>query len=71
MATKYWMVHGNGTPNYKHPSLHAAKLEAERLARMIPGQYFTVLEAVATVVKSELTWEAADKLPECPDDLNF
>lgn len=53
----FWMVVGSGVPCYRHATKEAAKAEAERLARCNIGQEFTVLEAIATVVKSDLHWE--------------
>lgn len=53
---KFWMVLGLGTPTFRHESRVSAKAEAERLARMNPGQSFVVLESMATVVKSDLAW---------------
>jgi hypothetical protein len=54
---KFWMVLGEGMPCYRHQSKQAARDEAERLARLNPGEEFTVLEAVETVVKSDVKWE--------------
>lgn len=53
----FWMVLGAGTPTYRHPTIESAKTEAERLARLEPGMPFTVLEAVATVVKDDIHWD--------------
>lgn len=70
MRQKFWMVLGLGTPNYKHWSKDTAKVEAERLAMANPGCEFTVLEAMATVVKSDLQWEQNNKTQaeQDPDD---
>lgn len=57
---KFWMVVGVGSPTVRHPSRQSAKNEAERLAKACPGDEFTVLESVATVVKSDLRWELND-----------
>lgn len=66
------MVVGIGTPTYRHPSKQSARTEAERLARMNPGQEFTVLESLATVVKQELAWELNDMDGSEPsDDIPF
>lgn len=54
---KFWMVLGSGTPTYRHSSAMVAKAEAERLARINPGQSFTVLESLATVCKTDITWQ--------------
>lgn len=56
MTEKFWMVLGSGTPVYKHKSIKSASLEAERLARENPGMEFVVLESLASVVKSDLSW---------------
>jgi hypothetical protein len=52
-------------PNFKHPSLDSARQEAERLARMSPGQEFAILESLAIVVKDDLRWERTES-PEPP-----
>jgi len=57
---KFWMVLGCGTPTMRHPSKQSAKHEAERLARISPGDEFVVLESLATVVKSDIVWELND-----------
>jgi hypothetical protein len=57
---QFWMVLGAGTPNCQHLTLDSAKKEAERLARLNPGQAFTVLQSIATVVKSDVKWEVHD-----------
>lgn len=57
---KFWMVVGQGVPCFRHPSKQSAQREAERLARNNPGQEFTVLESLATVVKDDLRWELND-----------
>lgn len=46
-ATQFWMVKGAGPAPYEHQTFSGAEAEAERLARMHPGQTFTVLEAVS------------------------
>jgi hypothetical protein len=57
---KFWMVLGKGEPVYRHASKADAAKEAERLARLCPGQAFTVLEAVATVVVNNVQWDLND-----------
>ena len=57
---KFWMVLGRGTPCYRHPSKQSAQTEAERLASENPGEEFTVLESLATCVKSDMRWELND-----------
>ena len=54
------MVVGGGTPTFRHPTKQSAQHEAERLARNNPGQEFTVLESLATVVKNDLQWVLND-----------
>lgn len=46
--TKFWMVWNpqGRAPTHKHPSPDQALTEAERLARLNPGQKFYVLEAL-------------------------
>lgn len=48
---KYWMnfVDGERGGTHKHRNLKAAKVEAERLARLNPGKIVTVLESVCFV----------------------
>jgi hypothetical protein len=57
----FWMVLGVGTPTYKHTTLESAKTEAERLARACPGDEFTVLQSIATVKKSDISWDIHDE----------
>ena len=66
---KFWVVLGsdNGSPTVRHPSKKSATSEAERLARNNPGCKFTVLESLATVVKSDLRWEPNDLDGSEPD----
>ena len=49
MDKRFWMVFndsiGGQAPTYKHPTLGAARIEAERLAKLNPGVRFWVLEA--------------------------
>lgn len=69
---KFWMVVGDGTPYHRHPSKQSAKNEAERLARLYTGKEFTVVESLATVVKSDLAWELNDiDGSVCGDDIPF
>ena len=57
---KFWMVLGYSMPVYRHESRKSAITEAERLARQYPGTEFTVLESLASVVKSDITWKSHD-----------
>lgn len=52
------MVLGEGTPCYRHLTRSSACIEAERLARLAPNQEFVVLEAIATVKKSDVQWQS-------------
>lgn len=54
---KFWMVLGSGTPAYRHPSKSTAIQEAERLARLNPGEEFVILESLAVCKKQDLLWE--------------
>ncbi len=56
----YYMVMGNDKPNFKHTTLISAKNEAERLARLHPGQIFIVLQAVGSAVVCDIKWEEFD-----------
>lgn len=65
MGTKFWMVLGRDVPKYRHATVAAAKIEAERLAKTNPGCEFTVLEAVATCSVHSVNWDQlrdADRL---------
>ncbi|MGD9862542.1 MAG: hypothetical protein AB7S99_04950 [Pseudodonghicola sp.] len=44
---QFWMVKGDGPTTYRHDSQASAEAEAQRLARLNPGQIFFVMEAVA------------------------
>ena len=66
---KFWMVLGSGgAPTVKHLTENVARSEAVRLARKYPGEFFTVLESVATVVVDNLKWEehVKDEIDEIP-----
>lgn len=54
---KFWMVLGEGTPTFRHASKQSAITEAERLARFFPRRPFVVLESLATVCKTDVSWE--------------
>lgn len=49
MSRQFWMVWNpcGNQPRVRHDSERAAVTEAERLARLNPGEHFIVLEAVA------------------------
>lgn len=48
-GTRFWLVWNESgyPPRYRHDTEESAVREAERLARVNPGQNFYVLEAVA------------------------
>ena len=47
---KFWMITGDGnSPKVRHASRQLAQNEAERLARLYPGQEFFILETVSLV----------------------
>lgn len=48
-ADPFWLVWNprGRAPTVRHPSLHSATSEAERLARLDEGEEFIVLQAVA------------------------
>lgn len=54
----FWLVwnEAHGAPRVKHNTSDSAKREAERLARLNPGQRFHVLESVATCERNDVTW---------------
>jgi hypothetical protein len=65
MSVKFWMVWGedSGAPTVKHYEEGTARREAERLARAV-GKPFHVLASVASVQRSDVTWEeAAEMMP--------
>ncbi len=64
---KFWVVWNprRSGPTYRHESFHAAKIEAERLARISQGEVFVVLESLE-FCKVELVpvkWEKTDDIP--------
>lgn len=52
----FWMVKGHGPTQCQHDSLASAKTEAERLARLNPGETFTVLQAIGAVKRTDMQW---------------
>ena len=54
MADKFWMVKGRGPATAKHLSEQIAVQEAQRLARMNPGETFVVVEATRAFVKADV-----------------
>ncbi|MET3790679.1 hypothetical protein [Aquamicrobium terrae] len=53
---RFWMVYGagQGAPTARHKSFDSARTEAERLARMVPGVRFFILETVGAVEKVDV-----------------
>lgn len=53
---RFWMVYGagQGAPTARHKSFDSARTEAERLARMVPGIRFFILETVGAVEKVDV-----------------
>lgn len=48
MERSFWLVwnQDGGTPTVRHNSVHSATMEAERLARAMPGRRFIVLQSI-------------------------
>jgi len=69
---KFWMlyVEGGQSPTHKHFDKNAAKIEAERLAR-ISNERVHVLESVASVKKNDLEWEGSPSRSPESDDIPF
>ena len=66
------MVLGRGEPTVRHSSKHDAQREAERLANQHPGYEFIVLEALASVAKSDVRWKSLEDKSTTPDaDIPF
>ena len=55
---KFWMVWGPtfGSPEVRHLTLNAAKVEAARLAVKHPGYGFIILESLGHYKKEEIIW---------------
>lgn len=70
-SDRFWMVYGagQGAPTARHKSLESARTEAERLARMVPGVRFFILETVGAVEKVDVQFidlRAGDPTDEIP-----
>ena len=65
MQEQFYLVWNPSRPHHspqtKHPSEHSARQEAERLARMEPGQEIYVLQPVAHCKKKEVFWSDYDR----------
>lgn len=59
MGLGMWFVwNANGKiPKFVHQDSESAKKEAERLAKLNPGEEFHILHSVAFCVKQEVKWE--------------
>lgn len=57
----FWLVWNpeGRAPTHKHDSPQSAAREAERLARLNPGQEFVVLKATASVKVRDVEWVVA------------
>lgn len=54
----FWFVWNEtgSVPTFKHPTPESARREAEKLARMTPGQSFHVLQVIATARYQTVAW---------------
>ena len=61
----FWMVwnEGNRAPTVKHQSEEMAEKEAERLARVNPGQKFYVIQSVKVCSLRDVVWERTQEVP--------
>lgn len=64
VQSKFWMVLGRAMPVFKHNTEQSARTEAERLAKINPGESFTVLESVGTCSMSSMVWQMFNEKPE-------
>ncbi len=53
-AKKFWMVVGDGPAKFRHATKVEAEIEAKRLARFNPDQWFYVVETVSAHQKIDL-----------------
>lgn len=72
MRETFYMLYldGGGAPTVCHGTKEAAKAEAERLARAHSGRRVYVMQAVASVIKSDVAWESAPGLAS-DDEIPF
>lgn len=55
--TSYYVWNpANRPPMFAHPTREAAEKEAERLAKLNPGEEFVVLRSIASVQHTSVTW---------------
>lgn len=56
-SKKFWMVCGPfNSPKYRHPTELSAQQEADRLAKMHPGDAFFVMEAIGVSIQKSSTY---------------
>ncbi len=58
MTQSFWLIWNERghAPTVRHETKAGAKAEAERLARMNPGQQFHVMELVGTCRRVDVEW---------------
>lgn len=71
----FWMVWNpqRHSPTYRHPTMDSAIAEAERLARMTPGEVFIVLEAKCALRVKRPDPPPVERIPlhEVGDEIPF
>ncbi len=62
---RFWMIwnEGNRAPTIKHPDEESARIEAERLVRLNPGQKFYLLVAIDCCQKYDVQWQGDSEVP--------
>lgn len=60
-----WRENGN-PPKFRHPDANLARFEAERLARMYPGERFFVLASIGDVRVSDTHWTPHKQFDDIP-----
>ena len=62
---RFWMIWnpGNQNPVKQHFDEDQARTEAERLARLNPGQKFHLLAAIDCCQKRDVLWTSDTELP--------
>ncbi|HEU4986888.1 MAG TPA: hypothetical protein VFT89_07465 [Rhizobiaceae bacterium] len=65
---RFWMIYGMGQrpPTIRHESFESARSEAQRLARMVPGVRFFILETVAAAEKVDVQFTDFRDFDEIP-----
>lgn len=60
----YWIVQGNSATNHRFNTEVEARMYAEKMAKKNAGHRYTLLVSLASVKKSEITWEdTREQLP--------